>query len=100
MKTSIAPPYSPGSRRSRIIFWVLMGFAAFYLLAEHRLHMAGLLRWLPMLILLACPLLHLFGHGRHDGPEPDRAVSNDAPQASDAATPPTHRQHTRQGDLP
>ena len=35
-----------------MIFWILMGFAALYLLAEHRLHLSGLWRWLPILILL------------------------------------------------
>lgn len=36
--------------------------AAFYLLREHWGHALGAL---PYLLLLACPLLHLFGHGRH-----------------------------------
>lgn len=54
-------------KRSRLVFWILMGFAAFYLVAEHRAHLAGLGRYLPYLILLACPLLHLFGHGSHGG---------------------------------
>lgn len=44
--------------------------AAFFVLREHWGHVAGLL---PYLLLLACPLLHLFhGHadhgGRHSGP--------------------------------
>lgn len=44
----------------------LLGFAlvaAFFLLFEHRAH---LLEWLPWLLLLACPLMHLFMHGGHD----------------------------------
>ncbi len=44
---------------------VLIGFAAvagFFLLSEHRAHALG---WLPWLILLACPLLHVFMHGGH-----------------------------------
>ena len=51
--------------------WAWLGFfaiAGFFLLAEHRAHLLGLL---PFLLLLACPLLHLFhhgGHGRHGGP--------------------------------
>jgi len=46
---------------------VLLGFliiAGFYLIAEHRAHLFG---WLPWLLLLACPLLHFFMHGRHGG---------------------------------
>lgn len=36
--------------------------AAFFLLREHWGHIAG--RW-PYLLLLACPLMHLFMHGGH-----------------------------------
>lgn len=54
--------------------WAFAGFlvlAAFYLVAEHRAHLLGALPWL---LLLACPLMHLFmhhgghrhGHGGHD----------------------------------
>ena len=45
----------------------LLGFlaiATFFLLTEHRAHFFGIL---PFLLLLACPLLHLFMHGRHGG---------------------------------
>lgn len=38
--------------------------AAFFLETEHRAHLFGLL---PYLLLLACPLLHMFGHGGHGG---------------------------------
>ena len=45
---------------------VLIGFLAvtlFFLLTEHRAHLFGVL---PYLLLLACPLMHLFhGHGHH-----------------------------------
>lgn len=53
--------------------WVLAAFlaiAAFFLLTEHRAHLFGAL---PFLLLLACPLMHLFmhhghgAHGSHDG---------------------------------
>jgi hypothetical protein len=45
----------------------LLGFlaiAAFFLITEHRAHFFGIL---PYLLLLACPLLHLFMHGKHGG---------------------------------
>jgi hypothetical protein len=45
---------------------VLLGFlivAGFFLLTEHTAHVFGVL---PYLLVLACPLLHLF-HGRHGG---------------------------------
>lgn len=50
--------------------WILVVFlaiAAFYLFTEHRAHLFGAL---PFLLLLACPLMHLFmhhGHGAHGG---------------------------------
>ena len=57
---------------------VLIGFlivAGFFLATEHRAHLFGILPWL---LLLACPLMHLFmhhGHGGHHGPggSPDGA---------------------------
>ena len=48
---------------------VLLGFllvAAFFLLTEHRAHLFGLLPWL---LILLCPLMHLFMHGGHDHDE-------------------------------
>jgi hypothetical protein len=45
---------------------VLLAFlviAAFFIVTEHTAHFFGIL---PYLLLLACPLLHLF-HGRHGG---------------------------------
>jgi hypothetical protein len=46
--------------------WVLIGFAliaGYFLLTEHRAHV---FQYLPLLLLLACPLLHFFhGHGGH-----------------------------------
>lgn len=36
--------------------------AAFFLFTEHRAHLFG---WLPFVFLLACPFLHMFGHGNH-----------------------------------
>lgn len=47
--------------------WVLCGFlaiGAFYLITEHTAHLFGVL---PYLLLLACPLGHLFMHGGHGG---------------------------------
>jgi hypothetical protein len=66
-----------GMRRERPWLWsrsglVLVGFlliAAFFVVTEHTAHVLGVL---PYLLLLACPLLHLFhrGHGSHDRPGP------------------------------
>ena len=44
---------------------MLVLIAAFYVLREHWQHVAG--SW-PYLLLLACPLMHVFhGHGGHGG---------------------------------
>ncbi len=41
-----------------------LGIMAFFLLTEHRAHLYGAL---PYLLILACPLMHLFMHGGHGG---------------------------------
>lgn len=54
---------SPG----RIALAVFFAIALFFLLTEHRAHVYGVL---PYLLVLACPLMHLFhhrGHGSHHG---------------------------------
>lgn len=38
--------------------------AAFFLLTEHRAHLFGAL---PFLLVLSCPLMHMFMHGGHGG---------------------------------
>lgn len=57
-------PDDTGSRRSRIVFAVMLAVAAFFLISEHRAHVLG---FLPYLLFLACPLMHLFHHGGHGG---------------------------------
>ncbi len=48
-----------------LIPWIFLGIILFFLLVEHRAHLYGVL---PYLLLLACPLMHLFhGHGGHGG---------------------------------
>lgn len=54
--------------RGRRVFYGFLAVAGFFLFTEHRAHALGIL---PYLLLLACPLMHLFmhhghgGHGRH-----------------------------------
>lgn len=58
------------TERKRSFWTTLNGLAAitfiaivgYYLLAEHRAHVFAALPWL---ILLLCPLLHVFMHGGH-----------------------------------
>lgn len=56
--------------------------ATYFLLTEHRAHLAG---WLPYALLAACPLMHIFmhhghGHGGH-------GESHHAPPAADNKGP-------------
>ena len=65
---------------------VLIGFllvASFFLLTEYTAHFLGVL---PYLILLACPLMHLFmhrghgDHGHHRGSEQPRIEAEEPGQ--------------------
>ncbi len=63
--------------------WVLIGFlgvAAFFLWTEHRAHLMGAL---PYLLLLACPLMHLFhhshGHRHHQNMEQSQQTNGSRP---------------------
>lgn len=44
--------------------WGAIAIIVYYLLTEHRAHVFA---FLPYLIILACPLMHLFMHGGHGG---------------------------------
>jgi hypothetical protein len=60
-------PHAPESRRATkrallVACGMLVLIAAFFLLREHWDHIAG--RWV-YLLLLACPLMHVFMHGGH-----------------------------------
>jgi SNF family Na+-dependent transporter len=61
--------------------WVFIGFlviAAYFLITEHRAHLSGWLSsyWI-WLLLLACPLMHLFMHGGHGGHHDDGGTQSD-----------------------
>ena len=98
--------------RLRLLFWLLIGISAFFLISEHRAHLLAGLVWLPWLLLLACPLMHVFGHGRHrHGRQHEHATHdtdtsaktsepNDLLDASSGRTVETHRHIPRGGDLP
>ena len=45
-----------------LVIFCLIAFASYLLFVEHANHLVG---WLPYLILLLCPLIHLFMHGGH-----------------------------------
>ena len=60
--------------RGNIVFIGFLAIAGFYLITEHRAHFFGAL---PFLILLACPLLHVFMHGGHGGHNSGSTPPND-----------------------
>ena len=51
--------------RSTIALTVFLIIGAFFLVTEHRAHLSGWWPYWPYLLLLACPLMHLFMHGGH-----------------------------------
>jgi hypothetical protein len=62
-------PDGGNGMKSRIK-WVFIGFAAiaaYFLITEHKAHLSGYLQYWPLLLVLACPLLHIFMHGGHGG---------------------------------
>lgn len=73
-----------GFWRSRyaIGYLVIGAVAAYFLLTEHLAHVIGAL---PFLLLLACPLMHVFmhhGHGEHSHREDDESSSTQDKDAS------------------
>lgn len=44
--------------------WGAIAIIVYFLWAEHRAHV---IQYLPYLLLLACPLIHIFMHGDHAG---------------------------------
>ncbi|MBN9341497.1 MAG: hypothetical protein ABT02_10010 [Comamonadaceae bacterium SCN 68-20] len=57
-------PPSFWSSRYAIGYVAIGAVAAYFLLTEHLAHVVGAL---PFLLLLACPLMHVFMHGSHGG---------------------------------
>lgn len=89
----------------RVGFWLLIGIAAFFLVTEHRAHLVAGMRWLPVLLLLAFPLIHMLGHGGHGGHRKHgRDAAGDSPPAVPGADVPAEskatQSHSHGGDLP
>ena len=55
-------PSTNVQRLGWFVFWGFCGIAALFLFYEHTMHVLGVL---PFLLLLACPLMHLFMHHGH-----------------------------------
>jgi hypothetical protein len=52
------------SRINQWLLWLGLAAATGWMFYRHNAH---LMQLLPFLLVLACPLMHLFGHGRHHG---------------------------------
>ena len=76
--------------RSRYAIGLLVmgAIATYFLLSEHRAHFLGAL---PLLLLLSCPLMHVFmhhghgehgGHAHHHGGEPSSTPTSTTPTTS------------------
>ena len=79
------------SEQARTPWWqtpsglVLCGFltiGGFFLLAEHKAHLFGVL---PYLLLAACPLMHLFMHHGHGGHGSDHESGSTEKRPEDQA---------------
>ena len=78
----VEPAHEPNGwfrSRSRLVLLAFLAIAGFFLITEHTAHVLGIL---PYVLLLACPLIHLFhgghghGHGGHGGDTPPRGDGN------------------------
>lgn len=58
------PPPAFWRSSSGIALGVALLAMGFYLVTEHTAHLLGIL---PYLLVLACPLMHVFMHGGHHG---------------------------------
>ncbi len=73
--------------RSAIALLVFSAIALFLLFSEHRAHFLGVL---PYLLLLSCPLMHLFMHHGHGHRHGNRSSANAERASEDGGD---HEQH-------
>lgn len=64
------PASTNWSRINQWLLWLGLAFVVGWLFFRHNEH---LLQLSPFLVLPACPLMHIFGHGRHGGHRTYRA---------------------------
>lgn len=57
-------PSSGSTHRANLVLVGFLAIAAYFLLSEHRAHLMG--AW-PLLLVLACVVMHVFMHGAHGG---------------------------------
>ncbi len=79
---------APAFWRSRYAIGLLVfgAVAAYFLMSEHRAHFFGAL---PFLLLLACPLMHMFMHGGHGGHGGGHGDHSDSRRGASSSEPPS-----------
>ena len=73
------------SRINQWLLWIGLAAAVVWMVVRHNAHLVQLL---PFLILLACPLMHLFGHGGHGGRGGHHGGSDTKPKDDGGRLPP------------
>ena len=89
------------SLKTAVAFAVFIGVAGYFLWQEHSAHIAMAVPYLPYLLILLCPIMHIFmhhghGHGR-GGDVPRRRAKGDETSTDQSSK--TDR-HPRHGSLP
>lgn len=80
-----SPHGSFWTSRTFFVALAFLAIAVFLLLSEHRAHFLGAL---PLLLLIvACPLLHIFMHGGHGSHTGHSEKSSDKPQNNNGGKP-------------
>lgn len=64
-----------------MVLFLIIG--AYFLVTEHRAHLSGWLPYWPYVLLLACPLIHLFMHRGHDHDNYESSESSNKPDRED-----------------
>ncbi|MCW7541439.1 DUF2933 domain-containing protein [Aquabacterium sp. A7-Y] len=70
-----------GPSKSSVVFGLFALIALFFLVTEHRAHLLGAL---PYVLLLACPVLHLFHRHGAQGPNDERRGPDTGPGGAGA----------------
>lgn len=85
-----------GLNRATLIFVGFLLIAGYFLWAEHAAHIMLAVPYLPWLLILLCPLMHVFMHGGHGhghgGHHQDKTKSENGGE--------TERQHSSTGHSP
>jgi Protein of unknown function (DUF2933) len=58
------PPQTRFSLPIKVVMYASIGIIAYFLVTEHRAHLAG---FLPYSFLFVCIFMHFFMHGAHGG---------------------------------